>query len=100
MTEREERKERKRKNRKQNADQTQWCILPGPSGPGRAPDRYGRRTSIGALPVPACPEVQRCTSPPGHSAGFMPKAARERVANPRAGTALAPQPGMHPGRVR
>jgi hypothetical protein len=31
----------------------------------------------------------------------MPKAARERVANPRAGTALTPQTGeCLPGRVR
>ena len=41
------------------------------------------------LPVP----VQRCTSRSGPSAGeMMPNAARERVASPPAGAALAPPP--------
>jgi len=50
------------------------------------------------LPVP----VQRCTSRSGPSAGeMMPNAARERVARPRAGTALARAAWVClPGRVR
>jgi hypothetical protein len=39
--------------------------------------------------------LQRCTSRAGHSAGrSMPRAARERSANPPAGTALAPRSGV------
>ena len=58
----------------------------------------GRGLSVEwALPIPACPEVQRCTSRPGPSAeGLMPKAARERVANPRA----APPSPCNPACIR
>ncbi|MFZ0149518.1 MAG: hypothetical protein WAM72_14500, partial [Xanthobacteraceae bacterium] len=39
---------------------------------------------------PCLSQSSDCTSRPGPSAeGLMPKAARERVASPRAGTALA-----------
>jgi hypothetical protein len=55
----------------------------------------GRGLSVEwALPTPAYPSPAR-SSRPGHSAkGLMPNAARERVAKPRAGTALAP--GLRP----
>jgi hypothetical protein len=44
------------------------------------------------LPTPACPSPANAPRTP--TAGrLMPKAARERVASPRAGTALAPQSG-------
>src|SRR5215471_8225286 len=112
-----ERKEEKESEAERR--QTQWSYLPGPSGPAAPPIReahiYRRSTAVLAkgtrsrprlslrpcflgrglsvewvLPTPACPGVQRSTSRPGPSAeGSMPKAARERVASPRAGTALA-----------
>src|SRR5262249_52748405 len=67
---------------------TPFCerLSPGNDERKNERERTKRRKSIGS---------------PGPSAeGLMPKAARERVASPRAGTAPAPQPGMHPGRVR
>ena len=50
---------------------------------------------------PDLSQSSECTSRPGPSAeGLMPKAARERLARPRAGTALAPHDGMPPPHVR
>jgi len=115
-----------RKNRKQNADRRNavFCraLLAWPRPPMREAHIYQRSTAVlakgtrsrprlslrpcflgrglsveWALPIPACPEVQRCTSRPGPSAeGLMPKAARERVANPRA----APPSPCNPACIR
>jgi hypothetical protein len=49
-----------------------------------------RPVCLTGFPRPCLSQSSDCTSRPGHSAeGLMPKAARERVASPRAGTALA-----------
>ncbi len=57
-----------------------------------------RAQFVRALPAPTCPFiVQRAPRVLVRSAGrLMPEAARERIASPRAGTALAPPPGMPP----
>jgi hypothetical protein len=100
--------------------QTQWGLCRA-AGPGRAPigvrtsvgvpPRFspqgvfhrkelslrpgflGRGLSVErVLPAPACPLSPARTAHPGHSAeGLMPKAARERVASPPAGTATSPR---------
>ncbi len=66
------------------------CCVPLP---GEEPTQFMR-----ALPAPTCPFiVQRAPRGPVRSAGMlMPEAARERIATPRAGTALAPTFGMPP----
>jgi hypothetical protein len=43
-----------------------------------------------ALPAPTCPSPARSSRPGRSAEGLMPNAARERVASPRAGAALAP----------
>jgi hypothetical protein len=49
-----------------------------------------RPVRMTGFPRPCLSQSSECTSRPGPSAeGLMPKAARERVASPRAGTALA-----------
>jgi hypothetical protein len=49
-----------------------------------------RPLRLTGFPRPCLSQSSECTSRPGPSAeGLMPKAARERVASPRAGTALA-----------
>jgi hypothetical protein len=49
-----------------------------------------RPLRLTGFPRPCLSQSSECTSRPGRSAeGLMPKAARERVATPRAGTALA-----------
>jgi hypothetical protein len=49
-----------------------------------------RPLRLTGFPRPCLSQSSECTSRPGPSAeGLMPKAARERVATPRAGTALA-----------
>jgi hypothetical protein len=88
MTERTKEKESEAERR-----QTQWSILPGPSGPGPR-RRYGRRTSIGAPPRfsprgrvvvlgsasghaswdVACPSSGRYPSPPVPKSSDAPRA--------------------------
>ena len=51
-----------------------------------------------ALPVPTCPSPGNAPPAPAVvPASMMPEAARERIANPRAGTALAPSSGLPRG---
>jgi hypothetical protein len=63
--------------------------MAAPTG-GRRPCALTR-----ALPAPACPSPGKAPPAPAVvPAVVMPEAARERMANPRAGTALAPPCGM------
>ena len=53
-----------------------------------------------ALPVPPCPSPENAPPAPAVvPASVMPEAARERIANPHAGTALAPSSGLPPEAV-
>ena len=57
--------------------------------------RFSGTRSKRALPALSCPSpVKAPHAPAVVPADMMPKAARERIANPRAGTALAPPFGL------
>ena len=86
--------------RRPNATAQLQAMLPGTRQDARsgkpAPTGERRpRALTRALPAPVCPQSRERTSQTGRSAGrMMPKAARERTANPPAGTALAPPSGV------
>jgi hypothetical protein len=114
----DEREERKKKYRRRNADRRKALLpcLTGTAAPG-APGAHlsafhrgsrpkesfiardsapgfcflGRGLSVEwALPTPAYPSPAKSSRPGRSAEGLMPNAARERVASPRAGAALAP----------